>query len=96
MDIKQTSNGRNGVFTAYLDGQQSGQIHYYEDGEDKLIIESTDVGDHFSGHGIGKKLILEVVDYARRNEMKIIPQCPFARSIFEKTIAFQDVLDTEE
>ncbi|SUJ27403.1 Uncharacterised protein [Sphingobacterium spiritivorum] len=91
MEIRNSSNGRNGVFTAYIDDQQSGQMHY-EEGEDRLIIDSTEVDSHFEGLGVGKKLVLEAVDYARKNDLKIVAQCPFAKSVFDKTPAFQDVL----
>lgn len=91
MEIRNSSNGRNGVFTAYIDDQQSGQMHY-EEGEDRLIIDSTEVDSHFEGQGVGKKLVLEAVDYARKNDLKIVAQCPFAKSVFDKTPAFQDVL----
>jgi predicted GNAT family acetyltransferase len=32
------------------------------------------------------------VEYARENNLKIFPLCPFAKSIFDKREAFRDVL----
>jgi predicted GNAT family acetyltransferase len=38
-------------------------------------------------------LVSAAVDYVRKNNIKIIPLCPFAKSVFDKVKEFQDVLD---
>jgi predicted GNAT family acetyltransferase len=35
---------------------------------------------------------MEVVNYARENKIKIIPLCPFAKSVFDKVEEIRDVL----
>jgi predicted GNAT family acetyltransferase len=35
---------------------------------------------------------MEVVLFARENNIKIIPLCPFAKSVFDKTEEIRDVL----
>lgn len=59
---------------------------------DKIIIEHTEVDDSLSGKGVGKKLVEAVVDHTRSNNIKIIPLCTFAKSVFEKEKEWQDVL----
>ena len=44
------------------------------------------------GKGFGKKMVTKAVEYARENHIKIIPLCPFAKSVFDKTPNFKDVL----
>lgn len=61
-------------------------------GENKIIIDHTEVFPEFNGKGIGKKLVLEGVKYARENNLKIIPLCPFAKALFMKLPEVQDVL----
>ena len=41
---------------------------------------------------IGKDLVKAGVDFARQNNLKIIPLCPFAKAEFEKHADYTDVL----
>ena len=52
----------------------------------------TEVNPDFSGQGVGKKMVMDAVDFARANHIKIIPLCPFAKSVFEKEAEIRDVL----
>ena len=61
-------------------------------GDSKFIIDHTEVSEEFNGKGVGKKLLMATVDYARNNNLKIIPLCPFAKSVFDKTEEIRDVL----
>jgi len=56
------------------------------------IIDHTEVSDALRGTGAGKKLVTEAVEYAHMYNLKILPLCPFAKSVFEKTTEFEDVL----
>jgi predicted GNAT family acetyltransferase len=57
-----------------------------------IIIDHTDVDDSLKGQGIGRKLLLKIVENARNQNIKIIPLCPFAKSVFDKEKSLQDVL----
>jgi uncharacterized protein len=61
-------------------------------GEDKIIIDHTEVSPAYNGKGIGKKLVVEAVEFARINNIKILPLCPFARSVFARNKDLRDVL----
>ena len=41
---------------------------------------------------ISKQMVAKAVEYARENKVKIIPLCPFAKSVFDKVPEFRDVL----
>lgn len=58
----------------------------------KMIIEHTEVSDELRGQNAGYQLVHAAVDYARANNIKIIPLCPFANSVFKKKPEFADVL----
>ena len=68
-------------------------LTYVPTGESKIIIDHTEVSTDLKGKGVGKQLVEEVVNYARQNNKSIIPLCPFAKSVFDKHIDFQDVLN---
>jgi predicted GNAT family acetyltransferase len=36
--------------------------------------------------------VAAAVDWAREEDVKLLPLCPFARSVFDKTPQFSDVL----
>lgn len=92
MDIQQTNDTRRGYFEAIEDGKEAGKMTYTWAGDSKFIIDHTEVSPNFNGKGVGKKLVLAAVEYARTNNLKIIPLCPFAKSVFDKTADIRDVL----
>ena len=61
-------------------------------GNDKIIIDHTEVNPGNNGKGYGKKMVDKAVEYAREKNIKIIPLCPFAKKVFDKTPEFRDVL----
>ena len=61
-------------------------------GDSILIIDHTEVSDVLRGKNVGKQLVAAAVDYARKNNIKILPLCPFAKSVFERVKEYSDVL----
>ncbi|PIF33973.1 hypothetical protein CLU81_4604 [Flavobacterium sp. 9] len=92
MEIQQTNDTRRGYFEAIEDGKEAGKMTYTWAGDSKFIIDHTEVSPDFNGKGVGKKLVMAAVDYARANNVKIIPLCPFTKSVFDKTEEIRDVL----
>ncbi|WP_426485622.1 GNAT family N-acetyltransferase [Flavobacterium sp. 2] len=92
MEIQQINDTRRGYFEALEDGKQAGKMTYTWAGDSKFIIDHTEVNEEFNGKGVGKKLVMASVEYARANNLKIIPLCPFAKSVFDKVPEIHDVL----
>ena len=46
----------------------------------------------YTSAGESKIILMKIVDFARENNIKIIPLCPFAKSVFDKTESIRDVL----
>ncbi|MFB3387150.1 GNAT family N-acetyltransferase [Flavobacterium sp. LAR06] len=92
MEINQINDIRKGYFEAIEDGKEAGKMTYTWAGDSKFIIDHTEVNEGFNGKGVGKKLVMKAVEYARNNNLKIIPLCPFAKSVFDKTEDIRDVL----
>ncbi|MDR7370510.1 GNAT family N-acetyltransferase [Flavobacterium aquidurense] len=92
MEIHQINDIRRGYFEAIEDGKQAGKMTYTWAGDSKFIIDHTEVSEGFNGKGVGKKLVMKAVEYARNSNLKIIPLCPFAKSVFDKTEEIRDVL----
>ncbi|MCW3481281.1 N-acetyltransferase [Neisseriaceae bacterium JH1-16] len=77
-----------------LDGAKlAAEMTYSPLGDDRMIIDHTDVDPAFGGQGLGYRLVEAAVDHARARQMKILPLCPFASSVFKKKgEAYADVL----
>lgn len=92
MTIEHFNETKNGHFKAIANEIEAGRMTYTWAGTDKFIIDHTEVNPDFAGQGVGKKMVLEAVQYARENNLKILPLCPFAKSVFDKTKEIQDLL----
>jgi hypothetical protein len=89
--IEREDNGKKGRFVIYENDEFAGEMTYVWAGESRFIIDHTEVKGNFSGKGFGKKLVMEAVEYARNNDLKILPLCPFAKKVFDKDNGIQDV-----
>ena len=90
--VTHKTDGHRGSFNFEIDGKRLAQMTYSIAGDGMVIIEHTDVDASLRGTGAGKKLLVALIDWARAEQKKVIPLCPFAKSVFEKTPEFQDVL----
>jgi len=92
MEIKQEDNGKKGKFFIEIDGHQEAEMTYTYAGPNKIIIDHTEVNDRYRGQSLGLKLVEAAVEYARKNGMKIMPLCPFAKKMFDRHKEYSDVL----
>ncbi len=92
IEIKQIESGTKGFFGAFDVEKEVGRISYTFVGENKMILDHTEVKDAYRGQNIGKRILMEVVRFARENRIKIVPLCPFAKSVFDKMEEIRDVL----
>jgi predicted GNAT family acetyltransferase len=92
IEVKQIEDGKNDRFAAMDEGKQAGAIFYTSAGKKKMILDHTEVDDAYRGQRIGKKILMYIVEFARENNIKIIPLCPYAKSVFDKTESIRDVL----
>jgi uncharacterized protein len=93
IEIKRIESGTKGYFGAFDGETEAGRMSYTFVGSSKLIIDHTEVSDLYKGQNIGRRILMEVVKYARENNIKIIPLCPFAKSVFNKIEEIRDVLN---
>ncbi|KAB8153567.1 GNAT family N-acetyltransferase [Kordia sp. TARA_039_SRF] len=91
MEITREDFGNKGQFVIRKDNQEIGKMTYSWSGEDKFIIDHTEVNDNHEGNGYGKQMVMEAVKFARENNVKILPLCPFAKHIFDKNRDLEDV-----
>lgn len=92
MDIEQLNGESKGYFKATAEGREAGRMTYSWAGKDRFIIDHTEVNPEFKGKNVGNQLLNAAVNFARENHIRIIPLCPFARSVFDKNEDIRDVL----
>lgn len=93
MEIQHQFDGRRGSFFIEEDDKRLADMVYVMAGPKKMIIEHTEVDESLAGKGIGAKLLEALVDFVRKEEIKVIPLCPFANATFKKRADLQDVLN---
>lgn len=91
-EIKHSNNDKNGIFEIYHDGKRAGEMTYTWAGEDKFIIDHTEVDEAFGGKGLAKQLVIAGVEFARKKGVKVIPLCPYAKATIQRNADLQDVL----
>lgn len=93
MDILQQQNGSKGSFYIQPGNEVLAEMTYSITGDSLMIINHTDVSDELRGKNVGYQLVKKAAAYAREHHIKIIPLCPFAKSVFDKKAdEFKDVL----
>lgn len=84
LEITQNNNENFGEFTATFENQAAGILKYQWKNHTTFNIVHTEVDQKFGGKGIGKQLVKAAVEYARKNDKKIIASCSYAHAVLEK------------
>ena len=90
MEIEHFDDNKKGHFKAVENNTEAGIMTYVWAGDDKIIIDHTVGNPDFKGVGI--RLLNTAVAHAREKNIKIIPLCPFAKKMFDRTEDIRDVL----
>jgi predicted GNAT family acetyltransferase len=92
MQITHTNNEKNGAFHAVKDGLEMGEMTYSWVNPTTILIDHTGVEPEFEGQGVGQALFFDACKFARENDVKIIPICPFVIAMFQRMPEYRDVL----
>lgn len=89
--ITHTVDGHRGAFV--LGDSTAGRAELaYTLGADIAILEHTEVDTALRGTGAGTRLVEAAVAWAREKHLRIMPLCPFARSVFARRPDLADVV----
>lgn len=92
ISITKSGDIKKGQLEARENGNMAGILTYSQEKTNHIIIHHTEVNPQFKGKGVGKSLFMDAIKFARENDLKIIPECTFAASMFEKNGDVRDVL----
>lgn len=85
-------NEKKGSFYITVDDKIEAKMTFVFAGEYKIIIDHTEVSPGNNGKDFGKRMVEKAVEFTRERGITILPLCPFAKSVFDKTPEFRDVL----
>lgn len=92
MEVIQKNSDKHGSFEVIDQAKSVAQMTYTWAGPTKFIIDHTEVDPEYAGKGLGKQMLIAAVVFARKEHLKIMPLCPFAKSVFDKDPTLADVL----
>lgn len=92
MEILLKEDNNKGFALAQENENRAGKMTYSIAGPELIIIDHTEVEPAFNGKGVGKQMLYKIVEMTRKKNIKIIPLCPFAASVFKKEEDIKDVL----
>lgn len=92
LEMKQKDDGQHGTFYIGENEHHLAEMTYTWKDEYTFTIDHTTVDESLRGQGVANKLLAQAVAFAREKNLKIIPLCPFAKSVFDKDSSLHDVL----
>ncbi|XID74457.1 GNAT family N-acetyltransferase [Alkanindiges sp. WGS2144] len=90
MQISQQDNGQTGLFFIKNDkGQQIAKMTYVYRDKNLIDINHTFVDPSLRGQGVAHKLFDAAIAFANDKQLKIIPTCSYAVTMFERLPEYQ-------
>lgn len=75
--------GGKGFFEIEENGKRLGEMVVSVSGN-RLTVYHTEVAPEAEGRGLAKKMLEEMVAYAREQHFKVIPLCPYVHAQFKR------------
>jgi predicted GNAT family acetyltransferase len=92
LTIQHAEAGGGGAFFVEVGGERLAEMTYVRPSAGHAVIEHTKVSDRLGGRGVGKRLVLAGVEWARATGTKLTPRCSYARAVLQKDASLRDVL----
>lgn len=92
MNIQLEEIGSKAAAFYEQDGKRLAEMTYSKAGDSLIIIDHTEVDESLRGKGLGRKLLDKIVEMLRIQDIKAMPLCPYAKSVFDKDPTIGDVL----
>lgn len=80
----EVKKGTKSFFVGDLEENPLAEMTFVSSDDNTIIIDHTYVSNELSGQGVGKLLLKELLDWAKKENKKVIPICPYAKAQMEK------------
>ena len=92
MEIQHESDHKGGKFFVEEEGKYLAVMTYIWAGEQRMVIDHTEVDAWLKGKGTGARLVAAAVESAREKGFMILRLCPFAKAVMTKETGYADVM----
>lgn len=89
-----TEHNMQGKISLIHEGKLMATVTYVRKDAGNVLVDHTLVEPEARGTGAGKRLIAELVHWARKHDQRITAECPFAKAVISKIPDMQDILNT--
>jgi predicted GNAT family acetyltransferase len=90
--MEHQSEGNNGRFVAYYQGEEAGYIKYQYLADGNINANGTLVYENFRDKHLGKPLLDALMNFAREKGIKIYPTCPFVVKSMQRDATLHPLL----
>lgn len=91
LEITLTEEDGHGQFLARSDKGRAAVVAFSRLKPDLILLEHVQTFPGHQGQGNGERMVRHVAQWARDNDQKVMPLCPFARTVFDRHPELQDV-----
>ena len=88
----QIEKGTKSFYIGENENSPLAEISFVVSGENLIIIDHTTVSDELSGKGVGGLLLAKLIKWARKENKKIVPLCPYSKAQMEKNKEYHDMI----
>jgi len=90
--MKTIKKGNTSFYVGETEENPLAEMTFVNSSDKFIIIDHTIVSDDLKGQNVGRLLLKELVDWARKENKKIMPLCPFAKAEMEKNKEYTDMI----
>lgn len=90
-EIKHKESERRGMF--YIEDEKGivSELTYTVQESGIMVIDHTETRPELEGKGLASSLVRKCVEFAREQNLKVDPLCPFAEVQFDQNKEYQDL-----
>jgi predicted GNAT family acetyltransferase len=93
VEINVKHNEKDGTFETEVDGGLA-FVEYVLDGK-SIRFTHTEVPKAAEGKGVAAAIAKAGLDYARSNDLRVVPLCAYVRGYIERHPEYSDLVDSE-
>lgn len=84
--------GNNKYYIGEDENNPIAQITYKDKDANTIIADHTYVSDELRGQGIAGKLFDKLIEFAREENKKIVPECSYVKVKMERSAEYEDLI----
>ncbi|HEX7708213.1 MAG TPA: GNAT family N-acetyltransferase [Thermoanaerobaculia bacterium] len=82
-------NEEESRFETVIDGRTA--FVDYRRNEGEIVLTHTEVPPELSGRGLANEIVKQALEYARANDLRVVPQCSFVQKYIERNPEYADL-----